>query len=258
MMDTAPRILRGVPATPYAFGALDGPPDAAPEPAAFEPLFGDPSGDAAFVPLFGEPEAGAEPAEEPEPEPTEADLVRQLTYEQGVQAGLDERAAELAAAQDEISRLRAQAERVESDHARCLQEAVVELADGWERALRDLEPTLATLALETAEAVLDAPLSDTQQAASAQALAAAVDSLASDAAVTVALHPVDLLRIREAGLVETLEGAHPAIHWHPDDALAEGDWHVTTDEGAVHRARREMLAALRDRLGLDAAPDTTP
>ena len=124
------------------------------------------------------------------------------------------------------------------------------LAGTFAGAVRALEPTLAAFAVAVAEGVLDAPLTDAQQHAATAALADAVDALAGDTPTTVALHPVDLLRLQENGLADALSATHAALRWEPDTHLAPGDWTVETPDAAVHRLRAPMLGALRSRLGL--------
>ena len=169
------------------------------------------------------------------------------------EAGRRDRDGEVAALEAEVDRLTA--EHADADaQARTQAErsdaAVERLASLWEEAARGLEPALSALAVETAEAVLAAPLSDAQRAAVDRALADAVDAVAGAAPVTVGLHPVDLLHVQECGLAEHLSQAHAGLRWEPDSALAEGDWTVSTSEAAVHRLSRPMIAALRERLGL--------
>lgn len=241
-MDTlAPRshILRGIDAAPYLFGAIDAPTDTVVAP--FVPLIDAPPAPAGFVPLA---ETLAGPVrDEPAPAP-----VARPTYDDGVAAGH-------AAREDEVAALQAQVADLESTlaetQARALSvEAATDTLRGlWASAVKSLEGDLASLALDAAEAILAAPLTDAQRAASESALSHAVDALSDGAPITVSLHPVDLLHLREVGLADALEGAHE-IRWDADEALAEGDWRASSTDGAVHRIRTEMLAALRDRLGL--------
>ena len=237
MTASPPRVLRGVDLQPHAFDVLDG---SAPRVPALP----------AFVPLadLSAPEDVA-----PEPEPDPLAPVRAEAFEEGRQAGRADRDDEVDALQAEVERLTAERDEVTqalADRDTLVQAATDRLTAGWAEAVRSLEQDLAALAIETAEAVLDAPLSDDQRAAAERALAAAVDALAGGAAVAVALHPVDLLRLQESGLADAVQGAHPDLHWEPSDALAEGDWTVSTDAAAIRRVRADMLGALRERLGL--------
>ena len=152
-------------------------------------------------------------------------------------APADEPADALAAAMGE-ARAEAYAAGVEAGAARARVEADVEIAALHADAAR------LTDALAAARADADA----------ARALAAAVDAVAGAAPTTVALHPVDLLRLQEGGLTNALGAAHPALRWEADAHLAPGDWVVEMPEAAVHRLRTPMLTALRERLGLPVLP----
>ena len=240
MTPPSARVLRGLRPPPHVFGPLgeDGPP-----PAAFAP--------AASLADVGRPA----PVRPPEPEPP-GGAALDAARDEGHEAGRASRDAEVAALQAEVERLtQEQTEDVRAAEAQAAStaEAAARLSALWADAVRRLEPDLAALAVDVAEAVLDAPLSDEQRAAAARALAAAVDGLAGALPVTVRVHPVALLALREAGLAEALEGQHE-VRWEPDDALDPDEWTAETDEGAVRRLRAPLFAALRDRLGLDAAP----
>jgi hypothetical protein len=230
------RVLRGAEPAPHRFAELSGAAPAPDDVPAFVPLAG-------LVALPSE-----EPVAEPAPDPTEA-------FEDGRQAGRADRDAEVEALEAEVARLEAalaDAESAAGAHAATVDDAAERLSGLWAEAVEALQPTLASLAIETAEAVLAAPLSDPQRAATEAAVAEAVDALASEGPVVVTLHPVDLLRIEEAGLAASLAGAHPGLRWEPDVSLAEGDWTAATSVATVRRIRDEMLAGLRGRLGLDA------
>ena len=242
MTTSSARVLRGLRPPPHVFGPLgeDGPPAATFAPAA-------------------SPVSVGRPARPPEPEPPDAAALDAARAE-GHEAGRASRDAEVAALQAEVERLaeeRDGAARAAEAQAAGTAEAADRLSALWAEAVRALEPDLAALAVDVAEAVLDAPLAGAQRAAVGRALADAVDGLAGALPVTVRVHPVALLALREAGLAGALEGAHD-LRWEPDDALAPDEWAVETDAGAVHRLRGLILAALRDRLGLDAAPVHVP
>jgi hypothetical protein len=238
------RVLRGVASEPHEFGPLP-----ASEPTAAPPAF-------APTPLVAVPEPA--PAPEPAP-PTYAAAALDAARAEGAEAGRRERDGEVGALRAEVERLtRAQTDAAQAAEAQAttVDQAAGRLAALWAEAVRALEPDLAALAVDVAEAVVAAPLSDRQRDAAARALADAVDRLAGALPVTVHLHPVALLRLREAGLAEALEHAH-ALRWEPDDRLGPDEWTAETDEGAVRRLRGPVFAALRDRLGLDA-PDAAP
>ena len=207
-------VLRGLSPDPWAWAAIDG---------------------------------TAVPAE-PEPSADEA-------FEAGRQQGLAEAADHVAALEAEAARLAdalAHAERAQADHAGATTGAADRLAALWAEGVRALEPALAALAVETAEAVLEAPLSADQRVAAERALSSAVDAVAGGPPVTVSLHPIDLLGLQESGLAGALDATHPGLRWEADAALAEGDWSVSTADAAVRRVRTAMVAALRERLGLPA------
>jgi len=252
----ASRLLRGLPTQPYAFGPLG---DAPAEAAAFIPF---PAFDGAGAPDDEGPEAqgvsdpGAFlPFEVAPTAPTSTPLTDpNAAYEDGRQAGLAEAAADADALREEVERLEtalAACKAAAEKRATFADRAAERLHQAWHRACDELQLPLASLALETAEAVLDAPLSPEQRAATEASLSAALDTLAEMAPLTIALHPIDLLHLQETGLATALETTHTGLRWASDTALAEGDWTVTSSEGAVRRVRADMLAALRERLHLD-------
>lgn len=243
-MPAVVRVLRGIAPEPHRFGPL--PPA---EPAAGPPAF-------APIPHVAVPEAAPEP--EPEP-PTYDAAALDAARAEGAEAGRRERDAEVEALRAEVARLeqeQAEAARAAEAQTTTVAEAADRLAALWAEAVRALEPDLAALAVDVAEAVVAAPLSSRQRDAAARALADAVDRLAGALPVTVHLHPVALLALREAGLAEALEHAH-SVRWEPDDRLGPDEWTAETDEGAVRHLRGPIFTALRDRLGLDA-PDPPP
>ena len=248
-------VLRGLDPAPFRFGALEAGPADAPSPAPFAPLFPDAAGlEAAFAPLFAAgPPAPAPAAPAPAPETTPDPAPAPRGYRDGVEDGRAERGPEVAALEAEVARLAdavARAEDAGREHRRTVADAVARLSGVWSDAVRALEADLAALAVDVAEGVLDAPLTEAQRAAAAAALAQAVDALAGGPPIGIAVHPVDYLHVHESGLADALAGAHPGLHWDSDATLGEGDWRAATADGAVHRVRSEMLDALRDRLGL--------
>ena len=212
-------VLRGLSPVPFVFGAL-----------------------------------GEEPAAAQAPQRSDADA-----FEAGRQAGQAEHADRLAALTAEVEALRAEldaAADAEAAHQAMCRETADKLSDAWAEGVRSLEPSLAALAIETAEAILEAPLSDSQRGAAERALSEAIDTVAGGPPVTIALHPIDLLRFQETGLAGALDETHPGLRWEADSGLAEGDWFVSTADAAVRRVRLAMVAALRERLGLPALNST--
>ncbi|MGB3543586.1 hypothetical protein [Rubrivirga sp.] len=241
-------VLRGLEPEPFHFSAVEDVPPLSREP--FAPLFERGVLEDEFVPLFQTDsalESTSSPASLATPPPTP------LTYHDGLEAGRSEVALEISNLEAEVERLTgkvAQAEDADRQHQEIVTGAVERLSALWADAVRALEADLAALAIDVAEGVLDAPLTDAQRAASSSVLAQAVDTLSSGPAIDISTHPVDHLHLRESGLTDALSAAHTDLHWDTNAALNEGDWRVSTSEGAVHRVRAEMFESLRDRLGL--------
>jgi flagellar assembly protein FliH len=130
--------------------------------------------------------------------------------------------------------------------------------EAWAQYVEANETRFVELALTLAEAIVDAPLSDEVRAASETALADAVAELASTPPVTVTVHPVDYQRLQESGVAERLINAHDDVQLESDPERPEGDWDVSSPTGVVRRRRSEVIATLRDRLGLPASgPDSS-
>lgn len=130
--------------------------------------------------------------------------------------------------------------------------------EAWAQYVEANETRLVELALTLAEAIVDAPLSDEVRTASEAALTDAVAELASTPPVTVTVHPVDYQRLRESGLAEHLIDAHDDLQLESDPERPEGDWDVSSPTGVIRRRRSEVIATLRDRLGLPASgPDSS-
>lgn len=222
MPDTpSPRVLRGITPLPYAFDVfrVDGEVTETPQATTI---------------------------------PASPDALEEA-FERGREAGLRERQDEVAALQEETVRLAQDLKEGIEDQKAFVQRTADRLAEQWQDAIHALEPTLAAIALDVAEAVLDAPLADAQRTAADRAIAEAVDTLATDAPLSVAVHPVTLLHLQETGLAESLAGAHPRLRWDPDNTMAEDDWAASTPEAAIRRIRTAMLTGLRDRLGLEVS-----
>lgn len=216
---------------------------------------------ASDVPLPAQ-QASAAPA--PEPEPVDLDALRAeweaawheratAEREAAVAAAREAAYAEgVAAARDEL------AAQHETERA-ALTADVARLRALWDERLAAADPHLVGLAVDVAEAVLDASLGESSQAATAAAITGAVERLAARPPLVVTLHPVDHLRLQETGLVDALSASHPDLRWVPDPALAEGDWSLDANGAAIRRIRAEVLHDLRVRLGLTApAPDEAP
>ena len=135
---------------------------------------------------------------------------------------------------------------------------VERLEHAWHAHHERLERQLVALAVDAAEALAGGPVTAAAREAADRALVAAVERLARGEGLTVRLHPVDCLRLREAGLVDGLTTAHPALAWVPDDTLAEGDWIVDSAKAAVRQVREELLDSLHARLDLVRAVYEAP
>ena len=79
--------------------------------------------------------------------------------------------------------------------------------------MKQCEPLLADLAFEVAALLIDAPLPHSLKSLSARAFTEAVEELATEKPLRIALHPVDLLELQEAGLVEQLDEVHGGLIW---------------------------------------------
>lgn len=110
------------------------------------------------------------------------------------------------------------------------------------------EPLLADLAFQVAETLLDAPLPTHIKSVSSKTLSQAIEHLAADPPVDIALHPVDFLHLQETGLIDQLQATHERLRWHPDSKLKQGDWTVQSPQGAIRRLQDELMATLRQRL----------
>ncbi|NNF59045.1 MAG: hypothetical protein HKN04_12495 [Rhodothermaceae bacterium] len=127
----------------------------------------------------------------------------------------------------------------------------------WEGHLAAADPLLVGLAVDVAEAVLDGPLGGDARDATTAAITSAIERFAAQPPLVVTLHPVDHLRLQEAGMVDALTATHPGLRWVPDAALAEGDWSLDAAGAAVRHVRAEVLYDLRRRLGLEPDPSDT-
>ncbi|GIV59770.1 MAG: hypothetical protein KatS3mg043_0859 [Rhodothermaceae bacterium] len=136
-----------------------------------------------------------------------------------------------------------------------LREDVARLKACWQSFLEKVEPLLGHLAFTIAQTILDAPLPTELKDAGTRSLSAAIDRLAGEAPLAVRLHPVDLLRLRESGLLDEVAAAHPGLTWDSDESLQEGDWIVESPAAMIRHVKAELLETLRRRMGLDDPGD---
>lgn len=162
----------------------------------------------------------------------ERKAIREAAFAEGYEAGRQE-----------------QAEEAEAEH-RVLLEDLSRLEGLAQRFLTRCEPQLIDLAFEIAQAVLGAPLPPEVRRLAERALTEAVEALAGEAPLEVSLHPVDLLRLQESGLVGSLESLHPGLRWEPNPEFKQGEWIASSPAATVRRLEQELLATLRDRLSL--------
>ncbi len=172
------------------------------------------------------------------------EAARAEAYEAGLAAGRAE--AEAA--------LRPKIERLE----RAVGTDLEQLEALWHAHLERVGQGLVALAVEVAETLVAGPVPEAAREAADRAVVQAVEGLARGEGLSVRLHPVDYLRLDEAGLVAGLNAAHPALRWTPDDGLAEGDWVVESAAAAVRSIRTELLDGLRARLDLIRAIEEAP
>ena len=127
---------------------------------------------------------------------------------------------------------------------------VEQLKTLWTEYIEASEPALLDMTIEIAEALLDAPLPESIQGASARAIAEAVEELAGAATLTVSLHPVDYQRLQEKGLIDQLTANHEqTLHWNPDPDHPEGDWSVESPTALIRHQKDETIESIRQLLG---------
>jgi flagellar biosynthesis/type III secretory pathway protein FliH len=124
------------------------------------------------------------------------------------------------------------------------------LHTAWTTALHQMEPVVTHLAFAIAEAILEAPLPASLRTLSTQQLTTTIELLALAPPVQVRLHPVDLLRLQEAAVIEPLMAAFPDLQWETNADLKPGEWVVQTPTALVRRLHLELLAHLRQHLML--------
>lgn len=120
----------------------------------------------------------------------------------------------------------------------------------WSQYIAENESRMVELTLQLAEAIVDAPLTDSLRSASEEAIIEAVAELASTPPIEIIVHPVDYQRLQESGLAEHLTDKYDDLHLESDPERTEGDWTVASPAGAVRRRRSEVIDVLRGRLGL--------
>lgn len=126
------------------------------------------------------------------------------------------------------------------------------LEEAWAQYIDDNESRMVELALQLAEAIVDAPFSDSLRQASEEAIIEAVAELAGTPPLTVTVHPVDYQRLQESGLAEHLTDKYAELQLESDPDHTEGDWTVASPAGAIRRRRSEVIDTLRDRLHLSS------
>lgn len=197
-------------------------------------------------------------APDPEPEPVDLDALRAEWEAEWEERATAEREAAVAAAREAAYAEGAAAAKAELAAEREAERAALtadaaRLRTLWDDHLTAADPHLVGLAVDVAEAVLDGALGEHTHATTAAAITGAVERLAARPPLVVTLHPVDHLRLQEAGMMDALTAAHPDLRWVPDPSLAEGDWSLDANGAAIRRIRAEVLHDLRVRLGLTAA-----
>lgn len=163
--------------------------------------------------------------------------------EEGYEAGYDEGYAEAEAT------LRAEWE----EEREALIEDTTRFEEIWSQYVEESESQLVELALRLAEAIVDAPLTDSLRRASEEALTEAVAKLAGTPPITITVHPVDFQRLQESGLAEHLTEKYDDLQLESDPECAEGDWSVSSPAGAIRRRRSEVVETLREHLSLSTS-----
>jgi flagellar assembly protein FliH len=120
----------------------------------------------------------------------------------------------------------------------------------WSQYIAENESRMVELTLQLAEAIVDAPLTDSLRSASEEAILEAVAELAGTPPIEIVVHPVDYQRLQESGLAAHLTDKYDELHLESDPERTEGDWTVASPAGAIRRRRSEVIDALRGRLGL--------
>jgi hypothetical protein len=153
----------------------------------------------------------------------------------------DEVRAEL---QQEMDALQAELDTLRAAY----REDAERLQQAWQTFIHQTEPLLLDLAFGITRTLFEAPLPEDVRSIGARALTTAIDQLAADPPITISLHPVDLLRLQESGIVDQLEAVHSGLRWDARSDFNQGDWIAQSPEGAVRRVKEELMAALREQL----------
>lgn len=176
-------------------------------------------------------------AEQEEVRREEAERIRAAGYADGYRDAQEAFDAEVQALRDEQA---AVAAAFEADAAA--------LASTWQDVISMSEPLLASLAFEMTHKLLRHPLTEPLKGIATGALSDALDRLAGEAPIEVSLHPVEYLRLQEAGIVEQLSQVHPGLRWEPNADLEVGDWVAASPKAAFRRLERELVASMEEQL----------
>lgn len=208
-------------------------------------------------PMPEEETPAPDPSDEPEAVPPVNLEAMKAEWEAEWEARMAKAVAEAREEGREAGRTEAEREfreELESNRAAFREEAA-RLREQWRVFLEKAEPMLAHLAFTTAQTILDAPLPEEITELATRALSRAVDQLAASPPLRISLHPVDLLRLRESGLIDELTAEHSGIEWDSDEQLREGDWIVQSPSAMIRHIKSELLHSLRARLDLPALDD---
>lgn len=139
-----------------------------------------------------------------------------------------------------------------ADEREALIDDINRFEEVWTQYIDENESRMVELALQLAETIVDAPLTDSLRGASEEAVIEAVAELAGTPPITITVHPVDYQRFQESGLAEHLTDKYPELQLESDPEHTEGDWTVASPAGAIRRRRSEVIDTLRDHLHLSA------
>lgn len=181
--------------------------------------------------------------EEVEEQPTEEEL-RAAALAEAVAVAREE------AYKEGYESARAELQAEFEEKAAALRDDAVQMHEENTRFLERTEVLLVDLAFRIAGTVLDSPLLAPARDAAKDAVATAIERLAGAHSLRVRVHPVDYLRLQEAGLIDQLSAAYADLRWEPDASLVQGDWSVESPDAVIRHFEREMLSDLRERLGL--------
>lgn len=197
------------------------------------------------------PQPEPEPDPEPEPPPVDVAALR-AEWEAEWQARRDEAVA--AARAEGVAEGRAAAlHELEQEHQARLDAFAADAAHlqtQWTELMKQAEPRLADLALAVAQSFVEGPLPDYLRAIPVRALSDAVERLAAEPPVEVTLHPVDLLRMQESGLLDQLTHGLAGVRVMPNPEIKPGEWIVQSAAAAVRSVRAELMEQVRRQLGL--------